>query len=1097
MNSYLNYYIILNIMNVKVIDFLDGYVADKQITKKIPKITSISLILLLVFSFPLNLVSLSTENKIQDVFADELPVKINQDRASETWLLPSGEYVTKIGGEAETNFFDNNTNSWIADKVIALSVNSFKVQSGLISTLFDNDVVHYDMNMTNPVSKEKSVLLNKVDKNYVEVPLVFVERTLNIVTEPSFESVSSYIVNDEITVMNVLERYSTSFGDFFIKYTYKDGKELKHTFTLPSSPLNDDQTFAFAHDFELLNYNNNVLKSGIIDVKDALTDEKILSDTEKIDKQISDGVIVDTLDSQKIRVIETETNELVKELSSDEVLTITKTTLEKTDAGNNFTKVTITDSNNNFLLGEIIAETKNAPSWEKFKEVIMDNTQINPHIRFVYGDWIGGFELDPDTYSSNNPTEDGIIIDTGNNNILDGDTLSVSTTTTSHDIGRYVSTDPQDGARFYSEFDITSIPDGSTVTDTVFKWEAGSPTGTPNNCDYVEMNTKPSTATALQKWDDVGDGTVFVSSDTTCNTSGINKSLDLGTSADSDVMAQLISNWFAIGGKSSTEGVLDASWHVVRFNSEEAISTPDPTLEITYTSSTNVTFDVNNFNGTAVTTGSVTQLNATTSRTISLNSTGFAGIFTNLSGNQNATYKDTDNMITNKTINFTPASTIITTLNNYATSCSVTGSSNDLNSKINNTNGHRISAYTTPSCNTSSVLSWNSTFTADGKSGESFTSRLISYIQNFTAYGKTPIHFFVNGTDTPVTLSGNKLTSDAFTVGQGIKTYLLKFYLWLDPKPDIPTGLTTTPTTSSIALSWTAGNSGVTPISGYKIYRSTDGVTYSVLVSDTGSATTTYTDANLSAITYYYKIASINSYGTGSNSTVDSDTVSSGGVSSGGGGSSGGGASELPTSISNALLLNLGSKTITHSLGEKRTYSLELLWDKTKEFSLTINSIKIGQGNFDSLSILPELLPSIGKKIVDGKGEIFLTVDAPGDKCDQIQVTARCVYVKTYTIPVTVSVTDILGVNYPDIPSVLTISITEKFPIGLAIVVILLLAVSYPIAKIISQNSKKQSRKSPEQMQKDHQKALKKSEKMERKQAKHDMNLFKKIKKEF
>ena len=263
-------------------------------------------------------------------------------------------------------------------------------------------------------------------------------------------------------------------------------------------------------------------------------------------------------------------------------------------------------------------------------------------------------------------------------------------------------------------------------------------------------------------------------------------------------------------------------------------------------------------------------------------------------------------------------------------------------------------------------------------------------------------------------------------------------------------------------------------------------------------ASGTYTDTSVGYDdSQCYKVSAWNSVGESSNSNIKCNTSDSE-AGGGGGGSSGGGSGTLfPTSVSNALLLNLGSKTISHSLGEKRTYSLELLWDKTKEFSLTINSIKIGNGNFDSLSIIPELLPTAGKKIIDGKGEIFLTVDAPGDKCNEIQMTARCVYVKTYTIPVTVSVTDLLGINYPDIPAILTISIVDKFPIGLAVVVILLLAVSYPIAKIISQNSKKSSRKSPKQMQKDHQKALKKSEKSERKQAKHDMNLFKKIKKEF
>ena len=1079
----------------KTISFLDKKITDSAVQKSLPNTCRILFAVFLVFSLPMNLYSEPiTENIVQDVFADGLPIKVDQDRASETWVLPSGEYVTKIGGEAKTNFFDNNTNTWIADKVTALSVNSFKVQSGLISTIFDDDIVHYDMNMTNQVSKEKSMLLHKVDDSYVEVPLVFVERTLNIVTEPSFESVSGYIVNDEVTIMNVLERYSTSFGDFFIKYTYKDGKPLKHTFTLPSSQVNDGQIFAFAHDFELLNYNNDVLKSEIVDVKDALTKEEIVSDTEKIENQIEDGKIADIVDSQKIRIVETETNELVKELSSDEVLTLDKTTLEKTDAGNNFTKVTITDSNNNFLLGEIIAETKDAQSWEKFKEVTMDNTQDNPHIRFIYGDWVGGFELDPDTYSSNNPTVDGNIFDSGNNGACD--TANTHLTTDAVIVTERASvSDNSDCSLSYVEWSTSSIPDSAIISDVLFKFEVS--TYSAGSADVKIMaDGQPSVRTGQQIMNDVLDSGTYANNSILFNSTGTNKSLDLGSTADTNVQSLLPSNYFAIGLEDGLDPFAqDEAGHVIQVVSEEGVGTPDPTLEITYSANTNVTFDVNNANGTSVTTGSVTQSNATNTRTISLNSTGFAGIFTSLTGNQNATYKDTDDMITNKTINLTPASTITMTLNNYATSCSVTGSSNDLNSKINNTNGHRISAYTTPSCNTSSVISWNSTFTADGKSGTTFTSKLIANIQNFTAYGKTPIHFFVNGTDVPVILSGNKLTSDAFTVGQGIKSYLVKFYLWLDPKPDIPTGLSTTPTSSSMSLSWTAGNSGVTPITGYKIFRSIDGVTYSTLVSDTGTPTTSYSDDNLSAITYYYKVAGINSYGTGSNSTVDSDTVSAGGGNSGGGGSSGNPI--LPTSVSNALLLNLGSKTISHSLGEKRTYSLELLWDKTKEFSLTINNIKIGNGNFDSLSIVPELLPISGKKIVDGKGEIFLTVDAPGDKCNEIQMTARCVYVKTYTIPVTVSVTDVLGTSYPDIPAVLTISITEKFPIGLAIVVILLLAVSYPIAKIISQTSKKSGRKSPKQMQKDHQKALKKSEKMERKQAKHDMNLFKKIKKEF
>ena len=1078
---------------------LDKNITDSKIQKSLPNICRIMLALFLVFSFPLNFYSEPKTDLIQEAYADGLPVKVDQDRNSETWILPSGKLVSKIGGESKINFFDNSTNTWVTDKVIALSVNSFKVQSGLISTIFENDIIHYDMNMTNQVSREKPVLLNKVDKNYIEVPLVFVERTLNIITEPSFESVSDYIVNDEITVMNVLEKYSTSFGDFFIKYTYKDGKPLKHTFTLPSSPLNDGQTFAFAHDFELLNYNNDVLKSDVIEVKDALTKEEIVSDTEKIEKQIEDGKVADTIDSQKIRIVETETNELVKELSSDEILTLDKTTLEKTDAGDDFTKVTIVDSNNNFLLGEIIAETKDALSWEKFKEVKMDNTQTNPHVRFIYGDWIGGFELDPDTYSSNNPIVDGTVLSTASV-ASTCTTTGSSLVTGSTVIAMYVpiSTNNDQCFRAYAEFDISSIPAGSTVSDSVVKYDVQLIyAGGAENCDQVAMTARPSTATADEVWDSITSDTVMVDNDATCTTVADNKSEDLGALGDTYFTNQIASGWGSIGWKQDLES-RGAGNEGLEMASEEGVATPKPTLELTYTTSINTTFNVDYNNGTALTSGSVIQSNATTSRTISINSTGFAGAFTGLSGNQNVTTKESvDNFVVNKTRNFTPLTNIVITTNIYNVDCTQTGSGNDIELKINNTDGHTITAHTTPTCDSNNNIVFNATYSADGANSANFTSSLIASVRNGSAYGKDPRAFTINSTDIADSFSSDKITA-SFDVATGLITKFLMFNFTLDGFPDIPTsGDAVGVSTSQIDLTWIAGNNGTSPLTGFKIFNSSDNVTFSTLVNSTNSTSVSYSRTGLSeGQTEYYKVAGWNYFGLGDNSTSFSGITQST-VVGGGGGSSGGGGSVLPTSVSNALLLNLGSKTISHSLGEKRTYSLELLWDKTKEFSLNINSIKIGNGNFDSLSIIPELLPLTGKKIIEGKGEIFLTVDAPGDKCNEIQMTARCVYVKTYTIPVTVSVTGILGTSYPDIPAVLTISIVEKFPIGLAIVVILLLAVSYPIAKIISQNTKKQSRKSPKQMQKDHQKALKKSEKMERKQAKHDMNLFKKIKKEF
>jgi hypothetical protein len=103
------------------------------------------------------------------------------------------------------------------------------------------------------------------------------------------------------------------------------------------------------------------------------------------------------------------------------------------------------------------------------------------------------------------------------------------------------------------------------------------------------------------------------------------------------------------------------------------------------------------------------------------------------------------------------------------------------------------------------------------------------------------------------------------------------------PNPTIisqpPTGLTaTTFSSSQINLSWTApSNNGGSAITGYKIERSTDsGTTWSTVVSNTGSTSTTSSDTGLSPSTAYtYRISAINSVGTSSPSTPSSATTSS------------------------------------------------------------------------------------------------------------------------------------------------------------------------------------------------------------------------------
>ncbi len=95
--------------------------------------------------------------------------------------------------------------------------------------------------------------------------------------------------------------------------------------------------------------------------------------------------------------------------------------------------------------------------------------------------------------------------------------------------------------------------------------------------------------------------------------------------------------------------------------------------------------------------------------------------------------------------------------------------------------------------------------------------------------------------------------------------------------PSSPTGLVASASSSSqINLSWTApSNNGGSTITGYKIERSTNGgTTWSTIVPNTGSSSTTYSDTGLaSSTTYTYRVSAINAIGTSSPSNIVSATT--------------------------------------------------------------------------------------------------------------------------------------------------------------------------------------------------------------------------------
>jgi len=194
---------------------------------------------------------------------------------------------------------------------------------------------------------------------------------------------------------------------------------------------------------------------------------------------------------------------------------------------------------------------------------------------FVFENWTlaagESLRIDPYTSTLSNPTEDGHIVRYGA-----VDRSGYARDSTGDVIRMYWSSGYQTyaGYRGYVEWDISSIPDGASITKVVLKYH-GKATGSGAHIHEM-VGTRPSKSSDSAVYNEAGNGTVYADP-SGFPAVGTNKQVDLGASAASDLQNQLSSDWFAIG--LDFEGTSAAEIYAEEYSS----ASPRPTLYVEYT----------------------------------------------------------------------------------------------------------------------------------------------------------------------------------------------------------------------------------------------------------------------------------------------------------------------------------------------------------------------------------------------------------------------------------------------------------------------------------------------------------------------------------
>ena len=149
-----------------------------------------------------------------------IPVKISSSNAGETWLMPNGDKIAKLGGEP-TAIENGITVEGTTVKSSTINVN--------IESLVESEIIYE--NDIGTIAKENWFIYENGNKLTWDS---FSEKNLIIDTVPILETVGSYIVTDYAAQAVKEKTMNNIFGSLWIEYKIIEGKPLKHTLNFTS-----------------------------------------------------------------------------------------------------------------------------------------------------------------------------------------------------------------------------------------------------------------------------------------------------------------------------------------------------------------------------------------------------------------------------------------------------------------------------------------------------------------------------------------------------------------------------------------------------------------------------------------------------------------------------------------------------------------------------------------------------------------------------------------------------------------------------------------------------------------------------------------------